>query len=137
MTNAIGQFPRREQLANAVEAAPRWRNGLVVLIAMVTACNGPNERAGKEQDKATAAALGQPYSGSGPNQRIGEAKDRAVNAHKEADEAAANALSAKGDEIKRQADVQAASLDEQSREIRDAADKRAAALKEQANTEPK
>lgn len=71
---------------------------------------------------------------SGPNQRIGEARDRAVSARKEADKAAAKALSAKGDEIKRQADVEAASLDEQSRAIRDAADKRAAALKE-ANTE--
>jgi hypothetical protein len=113
-----------------------WHSGVVIFLAMIVACNGPNETAGKEQDKAAAAALGQAYSGSGPNQRIGEAKDRAVSARKEADEAAAKALSAKGDEIKRQADVEAASLDEQSRAIRDAANKRAAALKE-AGTEAK
>jgi hypothetical protein len=29
---------------------------------MIGACRGPNETAGKEQDKATAAALGQRYS---------------------------------------------------------------------------
>lgn len=133
-TKAVGQSESPGHLAPAAAAVMSWRSGIVILLAMIGACRGPNETAGKEQDKATAAALGQRYSGSGPNQRIGEARDRAVSARKEADEAAAKALSAKGDEIKRQADVEAASLDEQSRAIRDAADKRAAALKE-ANTE--
>jgi hypothetical protein len=104
---------------------------------MLAACNGPNQTAGKEQDKATAAALGEPYTGSGPNERIGAAQDRAVTARRNAKDAAAEALSAKGNDIKRQADVEAATLDEQSRAVRDAADKRAAALDEQASANRK
>lgn len=109
-----------------------WPLGCLAVLAALSSCDGPNQKAGKDQDKAAAAAQGQPYTGSGPNERIGEAQDRAVAARQDAKNAAANALKAQGDNIQRQADAEAATLDEKSRALRDAADKQAAALDQQA-----
>ena len=132
MVKAAAPVVGRGGRANSTRSSTGLHVCCVVLVATIAACNGPNETAGKEQDKATAAALWTPYIGSGPNQRVGEAKDRAVAARNDAKEAAANALRAQGDNIKRQADADAAGLDEQSRAIREAANKKAAALDDQA-----
>src|SRR3546814_1697779 len=61
-------------------------------IVALTACNGPNQEADREQDKASATARGEPYSGSGPNERIGEVRDRAAAAEQNVRDAAADAL---------------------------------------------
>lgn len=53
---------------------------MVLCCAGLAACRGPNEQAGREQDKSAAELRGETYSGSGPDQRIGEASDRAVAA---------------------------------------------------------
>jgi hypothetical protein len=104
---------------------------LLGIIALV-GCNGPNQKAGSERDKAAAAAQGEPYKGNGPNERIGQAQDRAADAEQNVRDADADALKAQGKSIKRQADVAAAPFDEKSRSIREAADQRAKALDERA-----
>jgi hypothetical protein len=112
------------------------RVGALALFSIValTACNGPNQEAGREQDKASATARGEPYSGSGPNERIGEVRDRAAAAEQNVRDAAADALKAQGRNLERQADINATRLDEQARSIRDAADKRADALDAQSRS---
>src|SRR3546814_1010893 len=76
------------------------RVGALALFSIValTACNGPNQEAGREQDKASATARGEPYSGSGPNERLGEVRDRAAAAEKNVRDAAADALKAQRSE---------------------------------------
>lgn len=110
------------------------RLGWLILLGAVAlpACGGPQERAGGDQDKAEAAAQGDPYSGSGPNERIGEVQDRAAAAEQNVRDADAEALRARGENLQRQADIDAARLDEKSRSIREAADKSAEDLDEQA-----
>ena len=130
--------PRAHPTGRSRAASPFWTRrgwplGCLAVLAALSSCDGPNQNAGKDQDKAAAAAQGQPYTGSGPNERIGKAKDRAVAAGQDAKKAAAIALRAQGDNIKRQADVEAATLDENSRALRDAANKQAAALDEEAS----
>src|SRR3546814_7867248 len=74
------------------------RVGALALFSIValTACNGPNQKAGREQDKASATARGEPYSGSGPNERVGEVRDRAAAAEQNVRDAAADAITAQG-----------------------------------------
>ena len=102
-------------------------------IVALTACSGPNEKAGREQDKAAATAQGQAYTGEGPNQRIGEARDRASAAEQNVRDAEADALKAEGRNLQRQAEIGAARLDEKSRAIREAANKQAEDLNRKAN----
>ena len=104
---------------------------LLGLIAL-TSCSGPNEKAGREQDKAAATAQGQAYTGDGPNQRIGEARDRATAAEQNVKDAEADAFKAEGRNLQRQAEVGAARLDEKSRAIRESADKQAEELNKKA-----
>src|SRR3546814_11076425 len=84
-------------------------------IVALTACNGPNQEAGREQDKASATARGEPYSGSGPNERIGEVRDRAAAAEQNVRDAAADALKAQGRNLERQADINATRRSEERR----------------------
>src|SRR3546814_15905682 len=69
------------------------RGGALALFSIValTACNGPNQQAGREQDKASATDRGEPYRGSGPNERIGEVRDRRAAAEQTVRDAAAEA----------------------------------------------
>src|SRR3546814_17218019 len=73
------------------------RGGALALFSIValTACNGPNQEAGRAQDKASAHARGEPYNGSGPNERIGEVRDRGAAAKKNVLDAAAEPLKAR------------------------------------------
>ena len=102
-------------------------------IVALTSCGGPNEKAGREQDKAAATAQGQAYKGDGPNERIGEAQDRASAAAQNVKDAQADALKAEGRNLQRQAEVGAARLDEKSRAIRESADSQAVDLNKKAN----
>ncbi|MGZ8359981.1 MAG: hypothetical protein ACXWUX_05620 [Allosphingosinicella sp.] len=95
---------------------------------LLPACDGPAQKAGQEQDQATANLAGQNYSGEGPNERIGESVDRANRAAQEAREASEEATKMQGEAIRRQADVGATRLDEQARAVRADAAQRAEAL---------
>lgn len=89
---------------------------------MLAACEGANEKAGAERDRAAAAAAGQNYSGDGPNERMGETLDRAERDTARATDAAADAAEAKGREIRSQAEIEADRLSEQARDIRERAE---------------
>lgn len=106
----------------------------LLLAASVTlaGCHGPAEKAGKDQDKAEAAASGQAYSGDGPNQRLGRARDKVEAAAEDAREADAKALKQQGARIKTQADVAADRLEDQAKAIRKGADRQADAIDAQA-----
>ncbi|KMS61067.1 hypothetical protein V475_15610 [Sphingobium baderi LL03] len=47
----------------------------MVSLSLLSACQGPEQKAGAEKDKAAAEAAGQPYSGDGPNERVGSARE--------------------------------------------------------------
>src|SRR3546814_20832256 len=83
-------------------------------IVALTACNGPNQEAGREQDKASATARGEPYSGSGPNERLVEVRDRAAAAEQNVRDAAADALKEQGRNLERQAKINATRPDEKA-----------------------
>ena len=99
---------------------------------MLTACEGPNEKAGKARDKATAAAQGSSYAGEGPAERIGKAQDRAAEAANDARDAEAKSLRKQADAMKAGADVEADRLEQQAKSVREQARKRAAPLEAQA-----
>lgn len=107
---------------------------LLAPAVLLAACDGPNEKAGKERDKAAAAATGRPYSGTGPGEQIGEAQDRAADAANDARKAQASALRGQAHAIKTDADVEADRLEQQAEAIRDRAKDRAAPLEEQAKS---
>jgi hypothetical protein len=84
----------------------------------LAACDGPNEKAGARQDEAAANAAGVDYEGSGPAERSGQVQDRAEAAARQEKDAAADALEAKAESFRRQADVEAEKLEEQARDVR-------------------
>lgn len=97
--------------------------GVLLALMCVTglaACDGPNEKAGRDADRAEAQAAGHNVTGEGPNERIGEAQDRVVRADARASDAAADALEKQGDQMRTQADLAADRLDEQARSLREA-----------------
>jgi hypothetical protein len=108
-----------------------------LVLILVAGCSGPHQTAGQEQDKAAAAAQGQPYSGDGPNERIGKAVDRADRATEQARKTAADALTTQGEAVRRQADVSADRLEERALAIRDEANGRANVFDAQARTQAK
>jgi hypothetical protein len=95
------------------------RAALAALILALGACQGPNERAGREKDQADALANGQNVSGEGPNQRLGEAQDRVEAADRKVRDADASALESRGDQLRGNADIEADKLDKQARAVRD------------------
>lgn len=97
-------------------------------VLALAACDGPKQKAGGAQDRAAAAASGQPYTGEGPNERIGKAADRADRADRRARDASAEALKEQGNNIRRQADLSADRLEEQAKAIRQEASRQADAL---------
>ena len=99
---------------------------------MLSACEGPNEEAGKARDKATAAARGSSYRGEGPAERIGKAQDRAVEAASDARDAEAKSLRRQADAVKAGADVEADRLEQQARSVREEAKRRVAPLEAEA-----
>lgn len=98
---------------------------------MLSACEGPNEKAGKARDRAAATA-GSSYAGEGPAERIGKAQDRAAKAASDARNAEANSLRRQADAVRAGADVKADRLEQQAQSVRDAAKRRAAPLEAQA-----
>src|SRR5687768_363762 len=84
----------------------------------LVACEGPHEQAGQKQDEAAANAAGVDYGGSGPAERRGKVQDRAEDAAREAREASAEALEAKAQNYRRQADVEAEKLEAEARDVR-------------------
>jgi hypothetical protein len=101
---------------------------------LLAGCDGPNEKAGREKDKAAAAAAGIPYKGNGPNEELGEAQDRAIDAARDAREATASVLQEQAHTVKVEADVAADRLEQQAEEIREQAKRRAAPLEDQAKS---
>lgn len=98
------------------------RNALMVAgVLLLAACDGPNEKAGEAQDRASANAAGVEYNGNGPAERIGEAEDRA-------NKAARQDLDAQKDRVKTEADTEADQLEEQAHQIRADAKAKADAL---------
>ena len=91
---------------------------LGLFISALAACNGPNQQAGRERDRADAAAAGINVTGEGPNERLGQAQDRVDSADRKEKDAAARALESRGDQLRKQADVEADKLDEQARAVR-------------------
>jgi len=89
-------------------------------LAALGACDGPNEKAGRDADRAAAAAAGQNQTHEGPNERLGEARDRVERADTKATDAAADALERQGDAMRTKADLEADRLDEQARRLREA-----------------
>jgi hypothetical protein len=83
------------------------------------ACDGPNEQAGRERDRADAIAAGQNVTDEGPNERLGEAQDRLETADRKAKDSAADALESRGEQLRKQADIEADKLDAQARVVRD------------------
>ncbi|MGR4893127.1 hypothetical protein ACIPPQ_19005 [Sphingopyxis sp. LARHCG72] len=104
----------------------------VMALLLLSACQGPQAKAGAEKDKAAAEAAGRVYEGNGPNEAIGAARDRAEDAAREAREAEAAGLKRQGDAIRRQADVEAEKLEQQAEAIRKEADAQADAFDAQA-----
>src|SRR3546814_18151882 len=102
------------------------RVGALALFSIValTACNGPNQEAGREQDKASATARGEHYSGSGPNERIGEERDRAAADEQNVWEAAADALKARGRNPEAPEDITATQTAQPARPNQDETQKR-------------
>lgn len=88
------------------------------LLASLAGCDGPNEKAGREADRAAAAARGVSMSGEGANELIGEAQDRAESAALKAREGRADALEDKADQLRSEADAEAEKLDQEARAIR-------------------
>jgi uncharacterized membrane protein YqiK len=107
-------------------------NAALIVLLGLAACDGPNEKAGKEQDRAAATAAGVNYTGSGPAERAGEAQDNADNAARDAKEAEKKAIDAKARNIEKQADVAAEKLEAEADAVRDAAKKQANGLKREA-----
>lgn len=89
-----------------------------LILALLGACEGPNEKAGREKDRSAAVAAGQNFTGEGPNQRLGEAQDRVETADRNARDAAAAALESRGDQLRGQADIEADRLDKEARAVR-------------------
>ena len=91
----------------------------IALLTALSACSGPNQKAGREQDRVDATAAGVNLTGEGPNERLGEAQDRVEAADRKAKEATARALQARGEQLRKSADVEADKLDTQAKAIRD------------------
>ena len=94
---------------------------LATALLALAACDGPKEKAGEARDRAAANVAGVEYRGDGPAERIGAAQDRA-------DKAARQAVEARQDEIKTEADTAADRLEAQAKQLRDDAKARADAV---------
>ena len=90
----------------------------IVGLFCLSACEGPKESAGREQDRAIAANSSVPTSGAGPNERLGEAQDRADRADAKARDAKADALESEADRLRTEADIAADRLDAQAKTVR-------------------
>jgi hypothetical protein len=90
----------------------------IACLCGLSACEGPNESAGREQDRAIAANSSTPMDGTGPNQRLGEAQDRADRADAKARDAKADALESEADRLRTQGDIAADRLDAQAKTAR-------------------
>lgn len=85
----------------------------------VAGCDGPNEQAGRAEDRAAALAAGQNSTAEGPNELAGEEQDKVERAERNAKDAAADALEARGDQLRSSADIEADKLDAQAKTVRD------------------
>lgn len=92
---------------------------LLVALSALAACDGPNEKAGRDADRSAAAAAGLNQSGEGPQERLGEAQDRVERADARANDARADALERQGEKLRSEADLAADRLDEQARALRE------------------
>ena len=103
-----------------------------VLIALA-ACDGPKEKAGREQDQAAAVAGGFAYNGDGPAERAGERQDRADHAAAKARNAEVDALEDQAKDVRHDADRSSDALIAQAKQIRERARSQADALKQRAD----
>lgn len=86
--------------------------GFVVL----TGCDGPHEKAGKQADQAAGIKPG--LFREGPQQRLGKLEDRAEHAQTRAIDARADALKDQAKTVRASADSQADVLERQAAEVR-------------------
>ncbi len=90
----------------------------MVALILLTACEGPKEAAGREQDRMLAENGPGPDGSAASNQRRGEAQDRADRAKAKARDARADALESEADRLRTEADIAADRLDAQAKLIR-------------------
>jgi len=95
---------------------PVWL--VMATLLILTACEGPKEAAGREQDRLLAANNAVADGGAGLNQRRGEAQDRADRADMKARDARADALESEADRLRTEADIAADRLDAQAKVVR-------------------
>lgn len=103
-----------------------------LMLAVLAACEGPNEQAGERQDEAAANQAGEAYGGSGPAERVGRAQDQADQAADDARRATKDAVAADSENYRRQVEVEARRLEEQARELRERAKVRGQELEAEA-----
>ena len=85
----------------------------------VGACDGPNETAGRDRDRAAAAVNGVEPAGKGANEVAGERLDRAERAAEKVRDAQADALERQADQIRTDADLSADRLEDQAKKTRE------------------
>lgn len=91
----------------------------LALLLLAGGCDGPNEQAGRAEDRAAALAAGDNSTTEGPSERAGEVQDRVERAERNAKDAAADALEVRGDQLRSSADIEADKLDAQAQAVRE------------------
>jgi hypothetical protein len=102
------------------------------LALLISACDGPKERAGAAKDEAAARAAGVAYDGKGPAERAGAAADRVDQAAAKARDSQADAFENQGRVIRAKAEADADRLEQQAEALREHAKNKAKALDERA-----
>ena len=99
--------------------------------AVLTGCDGPHEKSGKQADRAAGVKPG--MFREGPQQRLGKLEDRAEHAQARAIDARAEALKDQAKTMRASADSQADVLERQAAEVRAQARATCKALANQAD----
>jgi hypothetical protein len=89
------------------------------VLSLVSACDGPHEKAGKQADQVAGVKTG--VLAPGPQQRLGALHDRADRDEARAIDARADAVEDRAKAIRSAADQRADALDAQAHDIRKSA----------------
>ena len=102
------------------------------LAFLISACDGPKERAGAAKDEAAAKAAGVAYDGKGPAESAGAAADRVDQAAANARDFQADAFENQGRVVRAQAEANADSLEQEAEALREQAITKSKVLDEKA-----